>query len=428
MVKKINFLQRGMASLIVAMIILGLGLVILLALVFLVQTQQKISISVLQSEQAYFAAESGIEDALLRIRDNRNLASPYNFNVANGSASVSVSNAIGGARTITSQGAKTNVFRKLEVVQSLEGEEVNFFFGAQVGAGGLTMSNSSTIDGNVFSNGSIIAGGGSSQRITGNVIVAGNGNRIEGILVSDGLANGNNNVQAHSCKDSVIDGTLTYVAGGSAVNCTAGGGIQISPNQIDSQPLPISDSQINNWKSQAETGGIYNGNYTLAGTAQASIGPLKIIGNLTLSNSAKLTLNGTIWVTGNVSLNNSSILQLDSAGYGATSGVLVADGIVGVNNSAIVRGTGQSGSYLMLLTTSPANPAMSVGNSATAGVFYASQGVIDISNSAFLREVTAYGLTLGNSVTIQYDVGMANLFFSSGPGGGYKIENWQEVP
>lgn len=421
--------QSGMASLLVAMIILSLGLIIVLALVFLMKHQQKISINISRSEQAYFAAEAGIEDALLRLRAGLNTPNVYNLVVATSAATVNVSDQIGGSRTITSQGTNNNVFRKLEIVQSLNGETVQFFFGAQIGNGGLTMGQSSTIDGNVFSNGSIVAGGGGNQLITGDVVIAQNGNRIEGINVNDPTGTANNDVHVHSCKNSTITGTLYYVFGGSLNNCSAGGGIQVLPTQIDPQPLPISSSQITNWKNTAQTGGVYTGNYTLSETATATLGPLKIEGNLTLNNSSVLTLTGTLWVTGNLNLNNSSIIQLDNAAYGATSGLMVADGIIDLDNSVTVRGTNQTGSYLMLLTTEGlANPAMSVKNSAMAGVFYASNGFIDISNNVSLREVTGYGLTLGNSVVVQYDVGMANMFFSSGPSGGYKIENWREIP
>lgn len=421
--------QAGMASFIVAMTILSLGLIIILGLTFLVTNQHKIATNSLKSKKAYAAAEAGIEDALLRIRKGLTIpAASYNINADNSQAVVDISNAIGGSRTITSQGQNDNVFRRLEVIQSLNGEQIQFFFGAQVDAGGILMNNVSTIDGNVFSNGNITAGVGSGQSITGDVIIANNGNKIEGITVDDGdPANNNNNVQVHTCKDSTIAGTLTYVSGGSVINCTAGGGVNVSPNQIDPEPLPISDSQINNWKAVAAIN-TYAGDYALSGTETASLGPLKIEGNLTLNNSAILTLTGTLWVTGNIDFNQSVIVQLNSGSYGEASGVIVADGTVDLDNSVVIQGTGQPGSYLLLLSTNPANPAMSISNSAAAGVFYASNGFINIQNNVFLREVTAYGLTLGNNVTIQYDIGMANLFFSSGPGGGWKIENWQEIP
>ena len=102
-------------------------------------------------------------------------------------------------------------------------------------------------------------------------------------------------------------------------------------------------------------------------------------------------------------------------------------GVISLGNNAIIRGSGEEGSYLMLLTTSPANPALIVNNNADAGIFYASNGFIEINNDVSLREATAYGLHLNNNAVIQYDIGIANMLFSSGPGSGWGIENWQEI-
>ncbi|MEK7076791.1 MAG: choice-of-anchor R domain-containing protein, partial [Patescibacteria group bacterium] len=61
--------------------------------------------------------------------------------------------------------------RTIETHVSISTASVNFFYGIQVSDGGLEMSNNATVNGNVFSNGSIV--GLSGTTITGDAIVAG---------------------------------------------------------------------------------------------------------------------------------------------------------------------------------------------------------------------------------------------------------------
>lgn len=414
--------QQGFTAILAAIILVVVFTTVGLSMLDMVLFHLQISGLKLNSAQAYFLAEAGIEDALLRIRKLMNVGDSYTFNLAGEVVEVSISGQIGGSQTITAKGEKGGAVKRVEVVHSLTGDEVNFFFGAQVGNDGLLLENGSTIEGNVFSNGSITAGVGSGQTITGYAIVAKNGNKLDGVTVGE-------DARAHTCVDSTIGGDLYYVSGGSAGNCTVplGNLIKELPNEIAPAPLPISLDQINEWKNDAEEVETYPGNYVLSGTDTASLGPLKIDGNLVLQNTAVLTLTGTLWVAGGLTMANKSIIRLDSNVYGFTSGVIVADGIVDLDNNISISGTGQEGSYLMILTTNPSNPAMEVRNSSDAGVFYASSGTISISNNAVLREVTGWGLTLGNNVTVQYEVGLADVLFQSGPGSGWQIENWREI-
>jgi len=171
--------KNGMASFIVALIVLGIGLIIVLSIAFLVTTQQKITTNICNSSQAYFTAEAGVEDAILRVRKNMTIPSGnYNVPIGNEQAIVTINNPIGGSRTITSQGTKNNLWRKVQAVNTLSGDNVQFFFGAQVGEGGLEMEPNARIKGNVYANGSIINNSGTAY-IDNNVIIAKNGNRLE---------------------------------------------------------------------------------------------------------------------------------------------------------------------------------------------------------------------------------------------------------
>jgi hypothetical protein len=205
----------------------------------------------------------------------------------------------------------------------------------------------------------------------------------------------------------------------------------------ESGTLPISQTQIDEWKSIAAAGGTLNGDYYLGGNNSASLGPRKINGNLNIQNTAVLTMTGTVWVTGNVTLKNSGAIQL-APSYGNKSGVMVVDGIVTIENSFALCGSeGFNGtscnpsngkSYLLMLSTNTGDPAIDMKGTATInGVLYAANGTLTIQNQGHIKGGTAYRLYLKNNGVITYDTGLINLNFTEGPGGGWEIQSWKEV-
>ncbi len=43
------------------------------------------------------------------------------------------------------------------------------------------------------------------------------------------------------------------------------------------------------------------------------------------------------------------------------------------------------------------------------------------------REVTGYKIQINNSAVIEYDAGLENANFASGPGGSWKLRRWREI-
>jgi len=418
--------QKGFAAFFIAILVLTVIFGIAISLTVLVLGQQKISRNVTNSTQSYFAAEAGIEDTLLRLAKKMKWSSPYNLNVGNGSTTIEISNVIGGSRTITSKGNFFNRIRKIQIVYKISTQQISFYYGAQVGAGGMLMGNNSRVRGNIYSNGSVIpAVGGNKGYIDETIIVAINGNRIEGLQVGK-------DAKAHTCKDSQITGILTYVSGGSVQNCTAGGSIKTQPNEIPPKDLSITQSQIDQWKSEAEGGGIISGDYTISGKVTQNFGPLKITGNLLVDNNATLNMMGTIWVVGNLKIDNGAIIKLDLNSYGSLSGVIVVDGKIKVRPNTYLKGSGGEGSYLMLLSTNPealdtVNPAIEIDNNTDAAIFYTTQGLIALRNNIKAREVTGYKIFLDNNAEILYEAGLEEATFSSGPGGSWEVASWKEI-
>ena len=406
--------QKGYIISIVTFFVLIIMLSMALSMSFLVADRQRRATNTVKSTQSYYAAEGGIEDVLVRLKKiPQMLPASYVLNINGATADINIPNIIGGSRSVTSQGNNNGIIRKIKTVYGIDNNQsISFYYGVEVGEGGLVMSNGSRVMGNVFSAGNISGSG----IIDNDAIVSGNGYSIQGVTVKG-------NVLAYSClSPAKVYGNLTYVIGGSHT-CTVSGTTSVQPQEISAQPMPIPQSQIDDWKSAAEGVQIFSGNKTINGSQ--SLGPIKITGSLTLSNNSTLNMTGTVYVAGNITINNNAVLKLDSS-YGSSGGVLISDGIINMNNNNRLSGSGQTGSYLLVLSTNTSNNAISINNNVAGGVFYTSAGGLNISNNVSLVEATGYKVIMENNSTIEYSSGIVNIYFSSGPAGGWQVSSWQE--
>ncbi len=405
--------QKGYIVSLIMFFVMVIMLSTALTMTFLVINRQKNIINIIKSTQAYYASESGIEDALIKLKKTPQM-SPVNYdlNVNGVTTSIVVPGVVGGSRVITSNGDNSGIIRKSKINYSIDsGAGTSFYYGAQAGAGGLQMENGSRVKGNVFSGGNVSGNG----TIDNDLIVSGNNHSISGVLVKG-------NAMAYSClSGATINGNLTYVTGGTRT-CTVNGAITTQPNEIALQPLPIPQSQIDEWKTEAAVQ-VFTGNKTISGTQ--NLGPIKITGNLTISNNAILNMTGIVYVVGNIYINNNAIIRLDSS-YGTLGGVILADGLIRPSNNSKFYGSGQTSSYLLILSTSTANNAILLNNNMVGGVFYTSAGGLEISNNVSVVEATGYKIIMQQNSTIQYSSGLVNIYFASGPGGSWKVSNWQE--
>lgn len=208
--------------------------------------------------------------------------------------------------------------------------------------------------------------------------------------------------------------------------CSVGGTTYSGTADSPQQAMPISQAQIDEWKSAAENGGTYNGNYTLTNGQTATIGPLRINGNLTLNNNVTLYLTGPIWVNGNITISNNSIIRIH-ASLGSAGVAIVADsltnpataGLVNIGNNADIVGNNNPGSYPLVLSTSTSNSAITLSNNTAGAIYYAANGTVQVANNAGAYQLTGYGISLSNNSTITYQSGLANVTFSNGPGGSW---------
>lgn len=419
-------MKKGFAAILATIIILVASAIIILSASFIAFNSLKSVRNSIYSVQAYYAAESGVEDSLLRLSKEMNFLLSNTLTVGSGSATIEISEPIGGAREIIVLGDRINRIRKVRVVYAINSQGVSFHYGVQAGDGGVQMNNNSRIKGNVFSNGNII---GSNQKsyINNSAIVAKNGNKIKDMWIGE-------DALVYSCETSTIGGNLTYVEGG-ANTCSVGGTTNTQPSEITSGEMPISQSQIDLWKQEAASGGIIPNDVIYSDTS-ISLGPIQIgtlnqPRNMTITNNVRFKVTGVIYVTGNIIFSNNVIIELDNSVYGPLSGMIIADGRIIVSNNAILRGSGETGSYILILSTNnsvnPATPAISVNNNAVGAIFYASSGVISLSNNMEAREVTGYKILLSNNSVVEYESGLENAIFSSGPEGSGGVIEWEEI-
>lgn len=248
---------------------------------------------------------------------------------------------------------------------------------------------------------------------------------ISGVVV-------NGNASSDTINNSTISGT-PYCKSGSGNNksCVTSSS---TPNAIT---YPFSDTNIANWKAEAANGGVYNGNLTVDGVMSTTTGPLKINGNLTVTSSGRMAVKGTIYATGNVTVDGAAALSLDPS-YGSKSGVIVADGTVTIGASAIVSGSGTSGSYMTAVSTSGcggtsttcSTPAVTLNGNGTALVVFSPNGKISFSGSARAKSLIGYNLDLSGAVTVDYDDSMSGISYDGATSGGssaWITDTWKEI-
>lgn len=231
---------------------------------------------------------------------------------------------------------------------------------------------------------------------------------------------------------------LTYVSGTGILRCQNETLNNKACDQSYDDPspasYPISNGNIADWKTAATAGGVTNADYTKTDTGSVSLGPQKIVGDLHIGGSVTLNVTGTLYVTGNVIIDGSGIVKLGSS-YGTNSGIIVTDGTVTIGGSGTASGDGQTGSYIMIVTTSSCAGgstcsgayAISVSGGSGAVVLNAQKGTIDLSGSAAINEATANQLIVDGNTTVTYQSGLANPNFSTGPSGGFNITDWREL-
>ncbi len=449
-----RFSANGYAALTTIILAVIVSLVVVGGFTFFALQEVGINRIFTKSIDALYIAESGIEDMVWRVMSGKQTGSPETLGVGKGTTTINVTVTPDNKRIIRSDGQRDGVRRSLETRIDLSITNASFIYGAQVGGGGLEMENNATLNGSVFSNGTIIGDNGAV--ITGDAFAASNsqisfmavdGNAQAFIIATSSIGgyatstnlfhNSSSGKDVHA--DKIINSAVTADAYyyDVIINSTVLGSSfpgNPGPPTLSPIPLPISDATINQWKQEAEQlGTIASGGCGQDWTPPTS--PYTLNGgvldrNLVLTNNQILIMRGTIWVKCNVDISNGATIRLDSA-YGDTSGALVADGWMHLQNNGQFQGSGVAGSYLMLLTTASGGghhgSAIDLHNNAGGAIFYAQNGMIFLHQNVSVTELIGYRLHMENNSVLTYEIGLQNVRFSAGPAGGYDLKYWKEV-
>lgn len=358
-----------------------------------------------------------------------------------GATSTVIYSAVDDVYTVVSKGDSNNAFRATAIELAV-GSGASFNFGVQTGNGGFEMTNGSSVQGNVFSNGTIEKTGGGTATVYGDVIASGPTG-----LIKDMVATGS--AWANTVEDSNIFGTVYY----ENISNTSYGSAVYTVDEQATSAMPISDEKIDLWKQEiVDTGTIIASTSAECGTGtyfvdyDLTLGYHKIECDFVLKKQGAdttLTLDGPIWVEGNIDFQSGPSVEIDP-GVGNRSVQVIADNeanratssTISVGQSTTFTGSGSPKSYVLLLSqnTDAENgeveniDAIDINQSSNGDLLvYAAHGRVAMGNSISLKEVTGYKIVLGNSAEIIYESGLVNLLFTSGPGGGFTINSWRSV-
>ncbi len=410
---------------------LAVSLLLINGVAYPILSHYTATLGLIQSKQAFLLADSATNEAIYRLKNNKNIGSTVNVTLASSTALITITTTSTGKRvTVTSLG---NAFQRNIQLDLALGTGISFHYGIQSGEGGFVLNNSSTVTGNIFSSGSVT---GSGNTVYGDVISAGSGGLISGV-------NATGTLYAHSLQNSSAGGDAFYYSAGTIDSYTSShvSGTKY-PGSSDQPPadLPITDAQIAEWESDAAAGTTTTctGTYEIKNTT-ASLGPTKITCDLDIKGST-VTITGPIWVTGNITIETGSTVKM-SPTLGSQNVAIIADnqsdptgsGMIMLNSGTTFQGSGSTNSFVFMISqnssaeTGGSNTAISMGQSSTALIGYAIHGLVAINQSAGVKEATGYKIVLTNTANVTYDRGLPSTLFQAGPGGGYNVLSWSEI-
>lgn len=207
-------------------------------------------------------------------------------------------------------------------------------------------------------------------------------------------------------------------------NCTSNPSPpKCNPGSADPVPksFPISQANIDQWKSQLTT--TYSGNIT---GCPANLTSRKYDGSITLLAGCTTIVDAPVWVTGNLNFGQGASIKLNPS-YGSSSGIFLVDNFINLDKNNKILGSGTAGSHLFLLSlfNSEDDPggrdAINIDKEGNSGVLYAPFGSVHIAKENHMTSITAWKLKLDKDVIVEYDEGLSDTFFSSGPGGSFSL-------
>ena len=418
-------LEKGQAMITAVVFFLFISAAISFSVASTLLSEMKIVRMISDSKNSFYTAQAGLESTVLRAKKGYSFNAIETVLIGSASSSISVTESSADDKTFVATGIINNATRAVET-RITRSAGVSFFYGSQSGNGGLILENNSSVTGNIFSNGTIVGAG--SNLIAGSIVSAGSGGLVDSVHATG-------TVYAHAIRDATIDGDAHYQTMSDSIVWGA-----LYSGSPDKEPIafPITDAVIDSWEALATTT-VINSPCPYIIEDDITIGPAKINCDLKIKGSPIVTLQGPIWVSGNIEIENNSVIQIDPPLVGKSIAIIadkktnqLTSSIISLDNNPEFLGAG-SGSYIMLLSQNKSaeqggtKKAIEIENNSLGDLLvYASHGEISLQNNTVLKEVTGYRVRLKNNANIVFEKGLESLVFSSGAGGTWYQNGWEE--
>jgi hypothetical protein len=172
--KKRNNSKNGQAMILTAIFFVVFTSIFIFGLITPIIKQTKITSDLWSTKNSFFMSESGMTDVIYRVKSgfsvNTGDTLPLFDAGVDDSVLTSIIDNLDGSKIITTTSDIDGYIRKTQTILS-QNTGTSFNYGVQTGNGGLVITGSSQVQGNVYSNGDIIGGAGT--QITGSAIAAG---------------------------------------------------------------------------------------------------------------------------------------------------------------------------------------------------------------------------------------------------------------
>jgi hypothetical protein len=427
---KHNNTSRGQVVLLNTILFLIVSLLLINGIAYPVISHYQAATGLLSSKKALMVSQSGIDEALYRLKRSKQVWSTMTLSLASTTATISVANGAN-SKVITASTTFAGYQRATKLNLAV-GVGAAFRYGVQSGQGGFTLANTSSVTGNIFSAGSIVGGG---NYIYGDIISAGSSGLVSGIIATG-------TVYSHTIQNSTINKDAHYTSIDSYSTSHTSGLLYPGSADIATTSFPISDSQISKWETDATSTGFTatcdkNGTFTIS--SATTTGNMLVPCDLVIK-SANVTIGGPIWVQGNINFQVGANISMSSS-LGSQNVPIIADNQsnksgsseITISSGSSFAGSGSTGSFVFVISmnnsaeNSGANTAIAINQSSNHLVGYAPHGLITGSQSANLNAATAYKVSLTQSSTVTYDTALPNTLFQAGATGGYSLTEWDEI-
>lgn len=376
------------------------------------------------SRHALFIDEGVSEDLLFRLNSDTPPTSPIAQQIDSFWATTTFTTS--GVRTYaTSTTSVGGNIRSVQTVITEGGGDANTRALFSGGSDSLTFQSDTVVSGDVYAH-DLTLGGGS---LTGNVVSFGE----TGATLSLGGGTLTGEARAFRAESGVITGDLHYQEK-SAV--TVQGTEFSSSGAPGTESFPVTDAQIDGWKTEASASVITCGSYTVKGSEVVTLGPAKINCHVYVQGNGELIVAGPLWIGGNLTLSGNTTLSL-APSLGADSGVIVLHdeatatwGRYSMTNSTAISGTGSPDTALLLISMSDQeSEAINIDFSSDPDVqqelvVYAPNGGITLEDVT-LRGAYGAKVTIESGVTVNVN---EDIVFPVVTGqNAYGVTDWEEV-